>query len=415
MTDRSRSLVVGAAAVVAAVLAIYLGLRAGGGQGRAGGEPKPPPVAATERTGAGPAGGSILLTRAGLLAFLTTQASPAVVEPGQTTYLFPELRSDALEALALVDPEKAATLLQQTLAGDGEPDSWSAERLLAARLRLRAGQADGGETITAWLRAYPNPTEAEGVGAAAEAASWMGAEAGGAAVRQMLGAPLEDYDEDHLAAVLQAAAVLKAGTSVAQLRSILAGGVEAWGFRVLGAAAGALKGLGDDGGQRVLDLAAADDWFEADEVAAGLAMRGNTAVLLWLDQLLGCEDASTRAQAARSLRIVGDAAALPSLRQALGDDHPDVRAEAAISLAVLGDDSALAGVRSGLGSTNSSTAIDAWKTLAGRGDAASRPAAEKLLAAPLPPADDLRRGPALRTRVWAAVVLVRAQEAPAKP
>jgi hypothetical protein len=342
-----------------------------------------------------------------LVAFLTTHAGPPVVRDGQTTYLFPELRSDALEALAVVEPQAAAVLLQNALGGDGDPESWSADRLYAALLRLRAGQADGGETVRAWLGAYPVPSEGEGVGAAAQAASWMGPEAGGAVLRQMLSAPLDDYDEDDLAAILQAAAVLNAGTSVARLRAILDGGAEAWGFRVLGATAGALRRLGDSSGQSVMELAAADDWFEADEVAAGLAMRGNTTVLLWLDQLLGCDDASARAQAARALRTVGDVAALPALRQALGDDDANVRAEAAISLVILGDDSALARVREALGSASTGTAIDAWRVLATHADRASKPAAEKLLSAPLPAADDLRRGPALRQCVWAAAVLLQ--------
>ncbi len=410
MTDRKRSLILGAVVAVAAILAITLGLRGGRRPERPGAEADPRPAAgAAERPGGGSAAVSMPLTRAGLVAFLTTHAGPAEVQPGQTTYLFPELRSDAIEALAMVEPVTAAALLQQALAGDGDAESWSADRLLAARLRLRAGQADGAETVKAWLQAYPDPTVGEGVDAVAEAASWMGADAGGAALRQMLAAPLEDYNEDHLAAILQAAAVLNAGTSVAQLRSILDGGVDAWGFRVLGATAGALKRLGDDGGQQVLDLAAADDWFEADEVAAGLAMRGNTAVLLWLDQLLGCEDASARAQAARSLRIVGDVSAVSLLHQVLDDESPEVRAEAAISLVALGDDSALARVRSAVESSNSGTAIDAWRTLAVHSDRASRPAAAKLLATPLPASDDLRRGPALRRCVWAAAVVLRSE------
>ncbi len=407
MTDRFRPLIMGAALAAAAALAIYLGLRGGRPGPESTARSAPAPRDLTGRPGGKPAGEAIVLTRAGLVAFLTTHASPAEVISGQTTYLFPELRCDALEALALVEPQAAAGLLQKALGGDGDPDSWPTDRLYAALLRLRAGQADGGETVRAWLKASAIPTEAEGVGVAAEAASWMGPEAGGAVVRQLLSAPLEDYDEDDLAAILQAAAGLNAGTTVAQLRSVLAGGLDAWGFRVLGAAAGALKRQGDDGGQEVLKLAAADNGFEADEVAVGLAIRGNPAILLWLDQLLGCEDASARAQAARSLRIVGDVGAIPMLRQAFKDGDASVRAEAAISLAVLGDDSALAGVRDAVRSANESTATDAWRVLGGRGDRASRPAAEKLLATPVPAADDLRRGPALRQRVWAAVVLLR--------
>jgi hypothetical protein len=410
--NRIRDVVVFAVVAAAAAVVIFLSLR----QERAGpppgvdGQTPQQPVPGGRRD-AGPDAlrrARAPVTREALLAFLAAQVAPPSDAGAATVWPPPEFQREVLEALAAADPQDGAARLLAVLAGDGDAASWPALRLHAAWLRAEAGQEDGAATVTAWLQAYPVPSDGEGAGPAAQVAASMGAGAGSAAVRQMLAAPLDSYDEDDLAAILQAVATLGEGASVETLRAILAAGPDVWAITVLGAAAGALKRLGDDSGQGIVSQVAADDWFEGEELALGLAARGNSAVLPWLYQALRCEDGAARAQAARSLRVVGDKAAMTALRPALEDSSADVAAEAAMALLALGDETVLPRVRAAVGCPAPETASAAWRLLALRGDAASVGAAQALWATPPPEDKGVRRSIVLRPYVWAAALLLRA-------
>jgi len=339
-------------------------------------------------------------TRESCLEFLKRHAGSFSPEPGQGDVpLFPEVRAAALEALQSLDPAAAEPLILEALSGDGHAEAWDEDRLAAAALRIRAGKPDGAETVRAFLKAG-DFEDWGAVAAAAAAASWMAPEEGGKAVGRLFAGGFADYDEDAQAAVLRAAAVLGRGVPAEDLRAILANREEAYEAKVLGAAAGALKRLGDDAGRRVLDSLSDLDW--AEEVPPGLAARGNGAVLPWLQGLLRNEDALVRAAAARAIGVVGEKSAAPSLQAALKDEDESVRAEAAVALVVLGDAAGIPGARAAVASQDPEVQAAAWKALALAGDPGSKDAAAALLASPLPGTRSGLRGGALLPRVWAA-------------
>lgn len=320
--------------------------------------------------------------------------------------LFPAVRMDAMEALLALDPQAGEAAVLAALGGDGDPGDWSEERMHAAALRLRAGKADGAEAVKAFLALGKEMADADGLGRAAAAASWMDPAEGGNAIRRMLALPPDDLDEEHLEEILRAAAVLGNGAGVEELRKL----ATAWEGDpgVPAAAAGALKKLGDDAGKSLLAAQVEDDWFDGQELARGLGARGNSGVLPWLEQMTAVEDEWTAAAAARSMRVVGDRAAVPALRKALSHEGSDVQAEAAISLAALGEKDALGRVRTALEDRDPEIRAAAWRAVFEAGDAESKAAAVKLLGVGAPNQRDPRHGAEMQARVWAAALLLRA-------
>jgi HEAT repeat protein len=345
-------------------------------------------------------------TREGCIEFLTKQASPA--SPAKGGRIYPEVRMDALDALVAVEGAAADPLVLQALGGDGDPASWDDERLHAAEIRIRAGQADGAEAVRAFLKSGEDLTTCGGM--AARAASWMAAADGAGVVRRLLSEKIEDYDQDNLMGVLQAAAVLGEGSSADELRRILDanGGKGDAGdlmpeYEVGGAAAGALARIGDEAGRK---LPPDIESMDAEDFAKGLGARGNDAAVPLLEVLLRSEEADTRSAAAMALGAVGGAKAQAALRTALKDADEDVRAAAAVSLALQGGKDDLPAVRKGMDSRDRDVAIAAWKALALLGDADSRePAAKLLTGGSADPGPD--RGLALLKRVWAAALIVK--------
>jgi HEAT repeat protein len=308
-----------------------------------------------------------------------------------------------MDALALADPAAAEPLVLQALGGDGDPSDWSDERLHAAGIRIRAGKADGAETVKAFLKSGEDLDFV--AGETARAASWLPPADGGPVVRRLLALKLEDYDEDDLVAILQAAAALGVGATAERLRPLAAAGPDgALEASVRGAAAGALLRLGDGTGKEVLkDL----DETDAADVARGLGARGNEAAFPLLEELLRSEDGDTRAGAARGIADVGGPRAMDGLRRALKDPEEDVRAWAAVGLANLGARDGVAEVRKAAAGKDVWLAIAAWKALAVVGDAESRDAAAKVLAGEVKRVPPLDRHTELMLRVWAAAVIVR--------
>ncbi len=345
-------------------------------------------------------------TREGCLDFLKKQSSPAT--PAKGGRIFPEVRMDAMDALVAVEGAAADPVVLQALGGDGDPASWDDERLHAAGIRIRAGQADGAETVRAFLKSGEDLTTCGG--AAAQAASWMPAADGAGVVRRLLAEKTDDYDQDGLMAVVQAAAVLGEGASAEELRRILDanGGKGDEGdlipdYQVGGAAAGALARLGDEAGKR---LPPGIESMDAEEFAKGLGARGNDAAVPLLEVLLRSEDSDTRSAAVLALGAVGSGKAAAALRTALKDPEEEVRAAAAVSLALLGGKDDLPAVRKAVDSRDRDVAVAAWKALALLGDADSREAAAKLLTGgAADPGPD--RGLALLKRVWAAALIVK--------
>ncbi len=366
-------------------------------KGRAAPRPKAPPPVPIDPVPA---------TREGCLDFLTRQASAA--SPVKGGRIYPEVRMDALDALVAVEGAAADPLVLQALGGDGDPASWDDERLHAAEIRIRAGQADGAETVRAFLKSGEDLTTC--AGAAARAASWMAAADGGGVVRRLLAEKMDEFDAENLAGVLQAAAVLGEGASAEELRKILDanGGKGDEGdlipeYQVGGAAAGALARLGDAAGK---NLPPGLESMDAGEFAKGLGARGNEAAVPLLEGLLRSEDADARSAAATALGAVGGAKAVAAVKSALKDAEEDVRAAAAVSLALQGGKDDLPAVRKAVDSRDRDVAVAAWKALALLGDADSRDAAAKLLTAgAADPGPD--RGLALLKRVWAAALIVK--------
>jgi len=364
--------------------------------------PPPPPPA-------------VAATREACLAFLRGQAAPSHVSgtgarPGQ---VFTQVRVAALEALASLPGAAAAPELLEALGGDGDPEDFAEERLVAARLRIAAKQPDGAETLRRYLDLLSSEDaifDDDAAAAAAEAAAALAGEPGRAALARLLSAPDEFMDES-LARALRAAASLGGGASPEALKALLVDEEEDWEDLVAGAAAGALLRLGDRSGEVALAAALAEEAeVDAEEFARGLAATGNATVLPWLERLLACEDPSARSQAARAAGVVGDRAAVPALVAALGDDDTDVRADAAVALAALGAPEGRNGARAAAEkSADSDLRARAWRVLGDVGDAGALDAAARLLAAPAPPQGDPRREGALLERVWAArlVALLR--------
>lgn len=338
--------------------------------------------------------------RASCLEFLKRHASVFVPPPGAGAVPIPiGLRAAALEALHSVDPASAEPLVLAALSGDGVADSFDDDRLAAAALRIGAGKPDGAETVRAYVKAG-DFTDDYAVAAAAAAAARMPAEEGARAVAALFGGGFRDYAEEAQMAILQAAAALGKGVPADELRAILANKDDAYEDRVLGAAAGALRRLGDDSGKRLVEKIEDLDW--AEEFLQGLGTRGNESVAPWLEGLLRHEDSDVRAGAARALGEVGAKGAAAALKAALGDEDEFVRGEAAVALLALGDAAGLPGARAATKSRDPDLQAMAWRALALAGDAESKAAAVALLASACPGPGDGRRGQALLPRVWAA-------------
>jgi HEAT repeat protein len=368
-----------------------------GPKGRPGARrPRPPAAVVIE---------PVAPTREACLEFLRGLASafpPPAPGKGMRVIL-PAVRMEAMDALAAVDPAAAEPLVLAALGGDGDPSDWSEERLHAAGLRILAGRADGAETVKAWLKSGEDLSTA--ALQAARAASLLPPAEGAPAVRRLLGEKFDEYADEDVVAILQAAATLGDGASAAELRKIAGpAGDETRDAAVRGAAAGALVRLGDPDAGKVLDGL---DEFDAEEAAKGLGARGNGAAIPLLERLLRSEDGDVRTAAVRSLAEVGGPGAVAAVRGALKDPEPDARAWAAIALALLGGREALPEVRRAAGDRDAEMAAAAWKALALLGDGEAREAAGKLLSggAGGPPETD--RGSALLKRVWAAALVVK--------
>lgn len=374
---------------------------------------KPAPLRPGKRKEPAPLEPAVPPTREGRLEFLRRMAGPpAPPKAGVMFFLFPEVRSDALEALERVPGEDAAPLVLAALGGDGNPEDWGEDRLVAAEIRARQGHADGPETVKAFLKAESDLTVAEDLGAAARAAAWMAKEEGGNVLRRLLAVGLDELDEEDLVEILRAAAVLGEGATKEELLRILAAEEDAFDSAVIGAASGALLRLGDTSGRKAMATLKADDWFGADDFALGLGARGNVAAVPWLKELLAADsDGTTQAAAAVSLEVVGGEEAKAALRGALAFPAVDVARQAAVSLALLGDGAGVEKVRLAAKARDPDLAVPAWKALALVGDAASKEEAEKLLATPWPSAADPRSAPETRRRIWAALLLLKLEAA----
>ena len=386
--------------------------------------PPPPPVAAgTQPAPAKPTPPKkekpplvledpIAPTREARLAFLELMAGPTPApKAGGTYYPFPAVRADALEALTLLPGHDATRLVLAALGGDGEPGDWGADRLRAAAIRAAAGQADGRETVKAFLRDEPDLGSSDAVASAADAIARMGAEEGGNAIRRLLAVKFEDWgDEEQLAAVLQAAATLGAGATKDELLRYAHPKDDAFDARVRGAAAGAMLRLGDARGMTALE-AVRDDGFGEQEFAVGLGAPGNEAAVEPLAALLSNPDADYAAKesAAFSLARIGGEKAKAALLAAMAKGDPDSAPSVATSLALLGDASQIALVRTAAGSKDSDLSIPAWRALALLNDAGSKEAAEKLLAEPRKSTADPQHEPGTRMRIWAALLLLRTE------
>ena len=347
------------------------------------------------------------------LAFLREQAGPFRAPKGAAAPLLPGARIEALDALLALSEAEAAPLVLQALGGDGEPGDWNlAEvRLHAAGIRIRQGQADGAETVKAYLKEEPDLGGNSGSAEAARAATRLPPEEGANIVRRLLAVDLSEYDADTtLPAILQAAATLGAGATPADLKRILdAKDENSFGEAAQGAAAGALLRLGDDSGRAAMDAVRESDWFSGDDFAAALGARGNASAIPWLAEMLGADDPFTRGAAARALGVVGGPEVTAPLRKAMADEDADVRAEAAVALALLGNSGDLPAVRAALHLRDDDLRVLAWKALALHPDPDAKEEAVRLLGTPSPNIRDSRREPAVRERVWAAVIVCKAR------
>ncbi|HEU4395441.1 MAG TPA: hypothetical protein VFS92_07730, partial [Planctomycetota bacterium] len=322
-------------------------------------------------------------TREARLAFLELMAGPTPApKGGGMFYPSADMRGDALEALTLIPGHDPTRLLLAALGGDGEPGNWGADRLRAAAIRAAAGQADGRETVKAFLRDEPDLASSDAVAPAADAIARMGAEEGGNAIRRLLAVQADEWgDEDQLAAVLQAAAALGAGATKDELLRYAHPKEDAFDARVRGAAAGAMLRLGDARGMTALE-AVREDGFGEQEFAVGLGAPGNEAAVEPLVALLSNVDTDYAAKeaAAFSLARIGGEKAKAALVAAMAKGDPDSAPAVATSLALLGDASQIALVRTAAGSKDSDLSVPAWKALALLKDAGSKEAAERLLA-----------------------------------
>jgi hypothetical protein len=379
------------------------------GTGKPDPAPKPAPGAGKKKPPKEPAPlePAVPATKEGRLAFLQRFAGPAAPpKDGRMIFLFPAVRADALEALENLPGHDASPLVLAALGGDGIPEAWSEDRLVAAGIRARQGHPDGPETVRAFLKSEEDLAVADGLGAAARAAGWMGKE-GGAVVQRLLSLDLEDLDEEDLAEFLRAAAVLGEGATKEGLIRFVAADPGTWEPLVLGAASGALLKQGDLSGRKALDALREDDWFGAEDFALGLGARGNAAAVPWLKEMLGADSEWTQAAAAAALAVVGGDEAKAALRGALADPADDVNRQAAVSLALLGDRSGIEKVRLAAHSKDPDLAIPAWKALALLGDEGWKEEAGKILSTPWPSAADARSAPETRKRVWAALLMLK--------
>jgi hypothetical protein len=379
--------------------------------GTAAPTPSPAPPEAKGRTGRPkkpplPPEPPIPATPEACLAFLEEQAGPPGSPKGGTVIAQPGVREDALDALVALPGRDATPDVLRALGGDGDPAEWGEARLHAAALRIRRGQADGAETLKAYVREEKEPAGNDASAEAAKAAAWLGGAEGAAAMRLLLVPDLSAYDADALTAVLQAATTLGAGATAADARRVLDAREGEFDTSVLGAAAGLLLRLGDPTARKALD-AAMEDGFFVEEFAAGLGAPGNGAVVPWLEELARNDDLLARAGAARALGDVGGPAAGAALRRLLEDADADVRAESAVSLALLGDKDVLPRVRAALSIRDDDLRIRAWRALALLGDPAAKEDAVRLLGEPSPNLRDPFRGPAVRQRIWAALLLLK--------
>jgi HEAT repeat protein len=382
---------------------VVLGLSAGGWllfRGSGEGVPANGPGAGGDPSaGSGSGPGGRALSREACLDLLKRHASP--VRPpkgGGVVIVYEEVRMDALDALAAVAPAFAEPLVLAAMGGDGDPADWSLPRLHAAGLRIRAGQADGAETVRAYLKAEESLADTDVTVGAARAAAAMAPADGAGVVRRILAEKADAFDEEVLASVLQAAAALGDGATPEELKRHLAS--DAWLVR--GAAAGALLRLGAD---PALRLGEDDTFIEGTEFARGLGVAGNERALPLLAELLKDEEPFTRIAAAQAVGAVGGPKAIAALKAVLKDPDPNVRDAGAAALALLGSTDDMAGVRRASKGRDPDVTVPAWKALALAGDAESRAAAEELLSQP-PPKKGFP-GTVLQQHVWAAALLYK--------
>ncbi len=343
------------------------------------------------------------------LAFLKAQAGPFRAPKGVTASVPIEARTEALDALQALSEAEANPLILQALGGDGDPSDWmmAEARIHAAGLRVRQGQADGAETLKAFLKEETDFAANGAALEAARAASWLPPAEGGNVVRRLLAGDVTEYDEETLCAILQAAATLGQGASPADLEKVLQAAGSVFGEAAQGAAAGVLLRLGDSSGRKCMDAIRDDDWTWGSDFALGLAARGNSAAVPWLVEMLGVDEPSTPPAAARALGVIGGPEAIAALRKALAAEDEEIRSEAAVALALLGEKDTMAGVRAAVRAFDPDLRILAWKALAMNPDVPAKAEAVRLLGEPSPNLKDPMRESAVRERVWAAVIVCK--------